>query len=224
MDWQEDTQLTDRMRAELYGQIRVEKPLPHVTELIYCLTRSWYNRFRPLPPTAKEVDAWVAGVGLERVLLANQRRHVSGERDGIHYEADFVSYDDTPGELKSTRMSMRKLPAGMPETWKKQVLSYWYIFGADEFLFAAMCLMGDYAPPFPSFAVWRGTATEWERSWNWIWMLTRKEIYLDHVEVGEPPQEFTYNEEWECEGCPYKLLCDANKAVREARGELSPAE
>ncbi|KKM15949.1 hypothetical protein LCGC14_1690710, partial [marine sediment metagenome] len=40
MDWVEDSSLATKMLRDLGEEIWIDKHLPHVTELIYCLTRS----------------------------------------------------------------------------------------------------------------------------------------------------------------------------------------
>jgi len=217
MKWAEDSHLATKMLADLAEEIRLEKKHPHVTELIYCLTRSWYNRFRPLPPAPKETMLFVVGVGLEQVLLKAHRQHLQGEVDGIHYDMDFLDYFDQAGEMKSTRISLEKFLERMPVTWERQVLSYLHCEQHTKCTLAVVHLMGSYKPPFPDFMCWHGEALPSEIAGHWAWMLERKEVYLHYCEIGEPPPQFTYNEDWECGYCAYKMLCDANKIAQEVR-------
>ena len=218
----EDQQLANRMIGDLAEEIRIDKPLPHVTELIYCLTRSWYNRKKPLPPTPKETMLFAVGVGLEQVLLKQHRQHIGccnsnpapcPGYDGIHYDIDFLDYEEETGELKSTRISSASFIERMPETWKKQVLSYLKVRARTLIILPAMHLMGDYKPPFPDLRVWKGVATQEEIDTHWEWMVMRRDIYLDAMERDEPPKQFTYQEPWECDNCAYKLLCDARQSM-----------
>ncbi len=213
MKWQEDSSLARRMLDDLGEEIWIDKKLPHMTELIYCLTRSWCQRVQPMPYTPQEVALFVCGVGLEKVLLRPHRQHIEGEVDGIHFDADFLDYNNNVGELKTTRTSMSKLPDDMSVAWAIQIKGYMYALGKDEATLAALCLMGDYAPPFPTLAAWHGKASEVELANTWQWLLWRKEILLGHLERKEMPKQFTYNFSWECKWCGYKLLCDARKLV-----------
>jgi len=201
------------MLADLGEEIWIDKKLPHLTELIYCLARSWYQRVKPLPYTPREVALFVAGVGMEKVLLRPHRQHIEGVCDGIHYDADFLDYDDNVGELKTTRKSMKYLPEEMPLVWEIQVKGYMYDLGKDAATLAALCLMGDYAPPFPTLGAWHGTASEQELSNTWQWLCWRRDVLLGHLERGEMPRQFTYNWSFECDNCAYKVLCDARKIV-----------
>jgi len=218
MEWTEDSSLATRMLSDLGEEIWIDKHLPHVTELIYCLTRSWYQRRKPLPFTPREVLLFSTGIGLEGVLLKRHKRQVEGVLDGIGYAIDFLAYEEYPGELKLTRFSAKKGPDELPMTWKRQVLSYLRCHGGVLVLLAILHLMGDYAPPFPMLKVWQGKALHWEIDMNWAWMLMRKDTYIASLETDTPPEQFTYNEDWECTGCGYKLICDANQAIKEMKG------
>jgi CRISPR/Cas system-associated exonuclease Cas4 (RecB family) len=215
MKWQEDSNLARRMLDDLGKEIWIDKKLPHLTELIYCLTRSWCQRVQPLPYTPQETALFVCGVGLERVLLRPHRQHLEGECEGIHFDADFLDYDSNVGELKTTRQSMKNLPDGMSQAWEIQVKGYMYALGKDAATLAVMCLMGNYAPPFPQLGCWHGTAPEQELANTWQWLQWRKDILLGHLERKVMPKQFTYNFSWECQYCAYKLLCDAKRSVEE---------
>ena len=230
MEWIEDpitaAHILDDIKREVRGK---PKPLPHVTELIYCLTRSYYNRFRPLPPTVAETTIFAVGIGLERVLLRPHKQNIAGEIEGIHFEADFIEYGKLVGELKSTRLSAKKEPSEFPQTWLKQTLSYAYALSRylkvpieEAAILAVLHLMGNYAPPFPTLKVWKLLFSQEEVIDNWKWLLGRKEVYLAHIAENKVPQQFQFNEKWECEHCPYKILCDANQMLEgiERREEL----
>lgn len=221
MDFKEDPALITRMLASLEDQLRgdaIPKHLPHVTELIYCLTRSWYNRFQPVHISQREVTIFLLGSLLEVILLQKQKYHVGGIVDGISFESDFIAaYDDIPGELKTTRMSASRDPSmptdkgGLPQTWIKQILSYMRCLDVREMSLVVFFLLGDYKPPFPSLKAWRVVADIEEIVRNWIWLEDRRDTYLLAVERAIPPTPFEHNEEWECENCPYLFYCKAHR-------------
>lgn len=215
MEWREDSSLATRMLADLGEEIWIDKKVPHLTQLIYCLTRSWCQVVQPLPYTPREVALFVVGVGLEKVLLRPHRQHIEGECDGIHYDADFLDYNNNVGELKTTRKSMKYLPEEMPLSWEIQMKGYMYALGKDETTLAALCLMGSYSPPFPELGAWHGEASEQELANTWQWLCWRRDVLLDHLERKIMPKQFTYCWEWECAYCAYKILCDARKIVEE---------
>ncbi|KKL78715.1 hypothetical protein LCGC14_2022050 [marine sediment metagenome] len=217
MEWTEDSSLATRMLRDLGEEIWLDKHLPHVTELIYCLTRSWYQRKKPLPFTPREVLLFATGVGLEQVLLKRHKQQIEGVLDGIGYATDFLTYEDYPGELKLTRYSAKKGPDELPSTWRRQILSYLKCNEDDRVLLAILHLMGDYGPPFPMLKAWQGKATQSEINWNWAWILERKKVYMASLETDTPPEQFTTNEDWECDNCGYKLICDANQAIKDMK-------
>jgi hypothetical protein len=126
VEFQEDSALADRLLSDLAKELDEEKPLSHLTELVYCLTRSYLQRIDPSPPTPDEILLFMSGIGLERVLLKGHRQHIRGECEGIHYDTDFLDYDGRVAEFKTTRMSSKKPPEEFSEGWKRQILGYLY--------------------------------------------------------------------------------------------------
>src|SRR3970040_1897685 len=182
MELTEDSSTAQRIIADMATELDAKgpKPFPHLTELIYCLTKSFYQRFAPLSATTQESLIFTMGVGLEQVLLRPHKQHQSGELDGIHYEADFLDYRDDVGELKSTRLSSKKGPEDFPEAWKQQLLGYMKPLGKTEATLAVFHALGNYRPPFPDLKVWHGVATQEEIDSNWQWLQDRKAVYLSH--------------------------------------------
>ena len=213
MKWQEDSSLARRMLDDLESEMWIDKKLPHLTELIYCLTASWCRRVQPLPYTPQEVSLFAVGVGVEKVLLRSHRQHLEGVCDGIHYDADFLDYNNNVGEFKCTRKSMKYMPEEFPWGWEMQVKGYMYALGKDQATLAAMCLMGDYAPPFPQLGAWHGSASEQELANTWQWLCWRKEVYLDHLERKVMPKQFAFNQDYECTYCAFRILCDAREVI-----------
>jgi len=127
----------------------------HVSELVYCLSRSYWNRIDPLPPSDDETLLWSLGYGYERVLIS--RLHMEPiVVDGIIGTPDFAFPDGTPADLKTTRMApttslgcaicgekrnghpgrakaghpytkSEPVPFVMPEGWVRQFKSYRYM-------------------------------------------------------------------------------------------------
>lgn len=228
MLWVEDQGLAKRVlddiRSELdVGQLEYLKNVPHTSELIYCLTRSYLNRVDSLPPTDQETMLFATGLGLEQLLLRPHRQGEEGWLDGIYWRADWVKYEEGLGEFKSTRMSAKKELGDIPVTWQRQVLSYMKAKGTREIILMVMHLMGNYAPPFPSVRVQRGHATQEEIDQNWEWMKQRRDIYMDHLERKVIPKQFTYNEDWECDPpsapCKYLFICQARQSIDDLKEE-----
>ena len=212
MEWKENPQLGDTMLSMIAEDMKLDKPLPHVTELIYCLTRSYYDRFDYIPLAPKEVVLFSIGVELGKGLLRKHRQEVDGVLDGIHFSIDFMGLSsevDTPaeqgvlGELKSTRQSPKKDPRDFPDTWRQQLLAYMKANNSLEAIYTVI-----YVQP-AVLKTWEVTATQQEVDENWDWMKERRETYMDFISKGEPPTPFKYNKEWECKYCRYRIVCDA---------------
>lgn len=75
------------VRAEMLERLRqkylTEKPLPHLTEVIYCITKSYYERVDKIEPTDKELQLWSVGFGLEDVLLKDKNPALNYILDAI---------------------------------------------------------------------------------------------------------------------------------------------
>lgn len=211
MEWKENTALADRLLGLIAEEMKLDKPEPHVTQLIYCLTKGWMDKYDPLPLTAKETCLFSIGVKMGEILLAPHAQEVEGELEGIHFSIDFVTEDsasgrsieaDRLGELKSTRMGTRKHPDDFPPGWHKQLLAYMKTAGSLHATYAIM-----YVIP-AVFRTWEVSATQEEIDTNWTWLQARKVIYMEFIEAGTRPTPFEYNEPWECKNCRYKLICD----------------
>ena len=196
------TYLLDRLRSEYLS----EKPFPHLTELIYCLTRSWFDRIDSLPPTEDELLRFSIGFGLERVLISGlePEKYIV---DGIHLTPDFLpdyGSGGIHGELKSTRMWPPKAgeTARIPDTWLEQTMGYCKATGTTEYDVAVVYLG---APKLEGF---RLQFEPEEIAANWENILERKGIYLGYVTSATMPTPFKFNKEWECKWCRYSLRCN----------------
>ena len=204
--------LSNKIIEELETEYKLEKPLPHLTELVYCLTRSYYDRTKPLPPTEREILLFALGFGLERLLLKQQRKSVSGKVEGIHYSPDFLAFTDVPGELKTTRSSSNKFGEEFfPETWRRQILGYMHCLEVTEYELVVLFICGNYKPPFPEIASYRISAEPSEVEVNWRWLQMRKEIYLACISDKLVPTPGMFCESWECKECRYNICCEAEE-------------
>lgn len=199
-----------RLRHEILNLLQqeylVKKPMPHLTELVYCLTRSYYERMQPVPQTDKEIILFASGWGLERLLLAGERKLEYGCIDGIHYSPDFLAFTELPGELKTTRMSHKRIvQEGLPEGWKRQILGYMHCLGVTEYELGIMFLIQ------ADIVGFRVVATEDEIAENWTMLTTRAAIYLSHIQMEIAPLPYQWCMENECKfggGCRYNIKCE----------------
>lgn len=206
---QNNDQLADRLLAEMVEDDAEDRSAMHpsVTDLIYCLTQSYYNYIAPvkLESTRQTKIYFLTGLGLERNLLRQRKKKQGyGQYWGVHFHVDTV--DEELVELKSTRMSVKKVETEIPMRWLRQIMSYLMplneLEGRLEAELAVIYLIpGD-------FRVYRLTFTQEELDANWEWMMERKQVWDESETTGVPPEQFKWNESWECDSCQWKMVCD----------------
>ena len=185
------------------------KPLPHVTELIYCLTRSYWDRLDPIEPTDHELLLFAVGFGLEEMLLRQEGQEPPKaiELDGITLTPDYIALRGGMVDLKSTRAYPDKVTRepgkGWSETWQEQFMAYAKAFGKLEYTVTVVYIIPAEVASF-TFVF-----TEAELGANWQKMLQRKAQYMEALEAGKVPTPFTTNREWECRFCRYLGRCNS---------------
>lgn len=187
----------------------------HVSDLIYCLTRSFYKHTDPEPPTEDEIGLWAIGWALERVMIS--RLHVEPlEVDGIVGTIDFAFPDGTPADLKTTRLAPkgRKGENGFqfPEGWLRQFKAYRYMLNkqgqpSHSFGVVAVHLIQ------PEIKVWHLSFSDQELEENWEWLLTRAN-YLESMYASNDPMPYQHNQSYECTNCAYSLRCQLEASLR----------
>lgn len=206
---QENTHLTSKLLAEMMENISEDRSAQHpsVTDLIDCLTKTFYNSEMgsALEYTDQTKAFFLIGLGLESALLARRKEQpVYGEKDGIHYHVD--SLDDGLIEVKSTRASVKNTEAGMSERWLRQIKSYAVTTGRQHLDVAVVYLIPG------EFKVYRVVFEPVELEVHWQWMQHRRDVWNQAKLTQTPPEAFKWNEDWECKGCQYKMICDMKAA------------
>lgn len=221
MDWIENPSLAARMLQVLGEELEEggrDKPLPHLMELVQCLTKSYNDRFQSLHLTPKEIGFFTAGRAIESFLLQKLgSKSVRGEFEGVNYEVDFLAVDERIGELKSTRIHTNKKPEDFPDRWTKQVLGYMKCRGQTQGIVAIFHIIP------VELRIWEVEASKFDINENWLWVQQRKRTYMELVAKRETPTPFKYNEDWECKDCRYKLICDMTASIeRQKRANKTP--
>jgi hypothetical protein len=201
------------------------KPFPHVAELIYCLTKSYFDRTDPIPPQDNEVLLFAIGFGLEKVMLPKDYESKSKQIDGIYYTPDLVLEGETT-EIKTTRMKYTEGSIKVPETWLQQTKSYCHCENTNSMNLAILHITGNYRPPFPLVAGYTVHFTNDELENNWKYILFRKGVLADAIGKSIMPAPYSFCQiEWECEHCRYKLRCQSLSAMsNEVRKDESEEE
>lgn len=199
--------------ADLY-QIKEKREGIHLSTLVYCLTRSFFDQLSPVEPTDMEVMLFSLGYGLQDVLTPKGAEINTYQKAGITFRPDFqLAVGNTTAELKTTRMSSGK--EDFPETWLEYIKGGCHMLGIKEYKLSVLHMLGNYKPPFPEIKSYTLVFTDEELEDNWNYLMSRKSVYVDALKSNHPPVPFTYCKDWECKNCRYKLQCDAIKMVTE---------
>lgn len=147
--------------SDLY-KIRQKREGIHLSTLIYCLSRSYFDNqsITPIVPTDEEVMLFALGWGLQDVLTPKDTSSPVLEKDGIKYSPDFIfQLADWRVELKTTRMSAKKGDnRDFPETWIEYMKGGLYITQKNTYELSVLYLMGHYCL-YPSTKVLMGDLT-----------------------------------------------------------------
>ena len=194
----------------------------HLSTLVYCLTRSFFDQVAPIEATDKEVMLFVLGLGLQDVLTPKTAETPMYEKDGITFSPDFalrlpsekrVRY----AELKTTRMSSSK--ESFPETWLEYIMGGCYMRGINTYNLSVLYMLGNYRPPFPHLSSFILSFTDEELRDNWGRLMARKDVYCKALENNKPPTPRLWCKARECKNCRYALQCDAYEMVMKEKEE-----
>ncbi len=189
----------------------------HLSDLNYCITKSYWQKIMPTTqPNDNTILTWVIGLALERVLLEDEvdtHRPDSDEQDSIHVSPDYsLVIQQAMGELKTTRYYYKKDKTdpskGYVLGWIKQMAGYSYVYNLDNYMLAVFQIItaSMYGKQF-SF-------NKEERTKFWKeYIIPRRDALIEARERKLPPEPFAYNEDWECENCSFKMICDTTTKV-----------
>ena len=197
----------------------------HLSTLVYCLTKSFFDHIAPIEATDEEVMLFSLGLGLQDVLTPKAAETPVYEKDGVTFSPDFIVQlgaraEVSPKmppvhyvELKTTRMSSGK--EGFPETWIEYIMGGCYMRGINTYNLSVLYMLGNYRPPFPQIHSFILSFTDEELQNNWNYLMERKHIYSASLIMNKPPIPHMWCKDWECKNCRYKLQCDAIEMLKE---------
>ena len=185
----------------------------HLSDLTYCLTKSYWDCTAPLPPTDKELLLFATGYGLQEVMTPSCGKSLVYELDEITYRPDSVFPVTIAGveslvEMKSTRAGVKRYQDGeLPETWVTYMMGGAFIRDTDTYHLAVIYLAERGSAAIISETI---TFEREELEYNWKWLLERKDIYKKALRTEIAPDPFIYNvAKWLCTNCRYRTVCDA---------------
>ena len=190
-------------------KIRQKRTGVHLSTLVYCLTRSYFETSeQSVSPTDEELMLFALGLGLQEVLTPIY------EMDGVTFSPDFIlelkkGADEYQfAELKTTRGSLNKNLEALPETWVEYIMGGCVMRGVKTYELSTLFMLGNYHPPFPMLRSETLRFEEDELLGNWNYLMERKTVYTEAVLQGVPPAPKKFCKDWECRYCRYKLVCD----------------
>ena len=200
--------------SDLYN-IRQQRQGIHLSTVIYCLTRAYFDFTQYIQPTEEEVMLFALGYGLQDVLTPQEAITEVFEKDGIIYSPDFLlKVTDTSiknygqyFEVKTTRMSSNK--PDLPETWVEYIMGGCYIRDITEYELVVLYMMGNWKPPFPKIYAETLKFDQEEILENWYNIVSRRDVLKDSLQYKYTPTPTFWCKEWECKYCRYKIVCDA---------------
>jgi len=216
----QNPEIVNEILGRLVEEYVEEREFPHATQLIYCLTKSYFDITHNTKPTNEELLLFAIGWGLERVLL--ETKSEPGQKDGIHYSPDFVTLKGGKAELKTTRLSSKKTEGPvyqLPDGWLKQMMAYCYANGGNEYHLVVYHIVGQWRPPDPKLVGLTLEFTDEELEENWQTLLARRDFLSNALETSTPPAPYEYHlGDWECKNCRYKIICEAFTVMEERSG------
>lgn len=209
--------------ASLY-KLKDKREGIHLSSLVYCITRSFFDQVAPVEPTDEEVMLFALGLGLQDVLTPKEAIVPVYEKDGITFSPDFMLKLGDQGqfaEIKTTRMSLKKALESLPETWIEYIMGGCFIREVTRYELCGLFMLGSYAPPFPVIYSETLIFEPTELRDNWDYILGRKRVYEEALANNQPPQPFSYCKNWECSRCRYKLQCSAIQMITDKESEVT---
>jgi len=202
----------EAMEAMMIKSLRREREQGeelHFSALNFCLRKEFIRRKYQIEPEPELILMWATG-GLFHDAFKLPRKEELYRRDGIYcrpdavYEADGVEY---PVEIKTTRGKLRE-QVDQPH-YLRQLMAYCHVLGVNAGYLAVVYIMGDYKERAPKLIVNRVEFDLGEIKGNWKWLVGRKDLLKYCLESDVPPPKDTKAEEWECNYCVGRQVCDA---------------
>lgn len=184
----------------------------HVSDLIYCLRKRWYQRHGVVcpPETDESLSIMLLGEGHHGVIEPRgQGEHRATIRMGdheIHATLDIYLPDNElflhPTEIKTTRMSSRKVPSVDMPMYVDQLASYCVATDDPEGLLLVWHIMGDYKENWgiPVLKAWEFKFRSSELQ-AWYEELRHRARVL--TEGGLPWVDGMNHYKSECDYCPF---------------------
>ena len=205
MIYHSSPELRDILLQRVVDQYGLDKQREgiHLSDMIYCLTKSYYDKTNWAAWGEHEKVLFAIGFALERVFIMDKQETI--ELDGVVMTPD-AFLGEEGFDLKSTRMWQDKATGapkrGWPEGWLKQFMGYAKASGRTTWAVGIIYLGG---------AELEAGVLEFgqeEIDANWDWVMGRKEVLESALKDNEAPTAYQYlSFPGECSNCRYLDRC-----------------
>jgi len=195
--------------SDLY-KLKEKRDKIHLSTLVSCLTRSFFDRMQDIEPTDRELMLFSLGFALQDVLTPQEATLPVFWKDGVVFSPDFfLPYGKEYCEIKTTRASLKKNKIALPEAWVEYIMGGCYIRDILQYQLSSLHILGSYNPPFPELYSETLVFTQEELQSNWDRLMERKVVFEKALADNQPPTPFQFCKEWECKNCRHKIQCEA---------------
>ena len=200
----------------------------HCSDLIYCLNKTAFRKWKPLPTDEQEVLIYSLGWATQRWLSGKLVDAPEQEVDGIIVTADVILDIGAPWELKATfQASTKSIEENVH--WIRQMMAQCYVNKSLVAYLTRFEIMGNwkwvYHPSkpetiqklveefgenwadHPTLHAYRLDFTQDELNQNWEWLKARRVQLLNILEsmtLLPRVAALASGQTWECEFCRYR--------------------
>jgi len=205
----EDPTLRERLKAHLSEKYNELRPEIHVSDLVFCLRKSAFQKLNPKPVDDQSLSFFTAGRGHHDIL---EGLHGAEKEKEIRYEGvvgHIDIFENEPIEIKTTRSFQREVK----RHWILQLGYYCAMLNKNEgkliilYLFPKKqpekekdgFLIETYSIHFNDLEIIRKD------------LLQRRDQLIKALEKKDPMSAPKTEEEWLCRACPYREECGGEK-------------
>jgi CRISPR/Cas system-associated exonuclease Cas4 (RecB family) len=203
---EEDPTLRERLRAHLSEKYNELRPEIHVSDLVFCLRKSAFQKLMPKPVDDQSLSFFTAGRGHHDIL---EDLHGAEKEKEIRYEGvvgHIDIFENEPIEIKTTRSFQREVK----RHWILQLGYYCAMLNKNEGKLIILYLFPKKQPEkenkdnflIETYSVYFDDLEVIRKD-----LLERRDQLLKALEARDPLLAPKTEEEWLCRACPYHAEC-----------------
>lgn len=178
----------------------------HVSDLLYCMRKSYYQRVNPKPLTEKEMGYFLDGANRHRAIqgLSNMEYEKKVKKYGVVGSIDL--FNKIPIEYKSTRMSN-----GISDTYIKQLGYYCTLLNKKKGILIIQRLLVKDKSPFEVYNIKydKEDIDTYKKEIKYKSKIFATTLKNNNVSILDKPIS---KDIWLCDNCSYKSECETKWA------------